>query len=195
MCPSLLGRPRKSLQIPQTCRFSQKIYKALRSTIIPALNEKLPNQYEFIFRHQVQPWHPSSVLVHEAALAVSLLAPEKFWDFSDALFEASPQFYDEPVYNESRPQTYQRLAQLAYESVGVSKEEFLKLVDVPASEVPKNGGNSLQADVKYFVKQSRQNGVHVSPTVFVNGVVDSSIESSSTTEFWLQKAEALSIAK
>lgn len=175
----------------QVCRFSAKIYKALRTEIIPALNEKYPGKFQFIFRHQIQPWHPSSTLVHEAGIAVSLIAPEKFWEFSDALFDVSTEYYDEAVYNESRIQTYKRLAELAEKSVGVKQDEFLKLVEVPPSEVPRNGGNALQADVKYFVKQSRQNGIHVSPTVVVNGVIDNSIQSSSTLEFWLEKAKAL----
>lgn len=41
---------------------------------------------QVIFRHQVQPWHPSSTLVHEAALAVGILAPHRFWEFSHVSF-------------------------------------------------------------------------------------------------------------
>ena len=38
-----------------------------------------------IFRPQVQPWHSTSTLTHEAGLAVLRAAPEKFWEFSVAV--------------------------------------------------------------------------------------------------------------
>lgn len=120
-----------------------------------------------------------------------MIAPTKFWEFSDALFEASPTYYDEPLYNETRPQTYERLAELAHKSVGIDKAKFLELVSVAPSDTPRNKGNAIAADLKYFIKVARQNGIHVSPTVVVNGVIDPSIESSSPLEFWLEKAKAL----
>jgi protein-disulfide isomerase len=42
---------------------------------------------QVIFRQQVQPWHPTSTLLHEAALAVERVDKSRFWDFSDVLFE------------------------------------------------------------------------------------------------------------
>ena len=47
-----------------------------------------------------------------------------------------------------------------------------------------NSGNSLTADVKYHIKYSRKHGVHVSPTVFVNGLEEEEISSSWTKEQW-----------
>lgn len=123
---------------------------------------------------------------------MSLLAPERFWEFSDALFEDSSSYYDTAVYNESRSETYKRLAKLAHASVGVDKEEFLKLVSVaPSASEPRNWGNAVASELKYFIKQGRQTGIHASPTVVVNGIIDSSIESSSTIDFWLEKAKSL----
>jgi hypothetical protein len=40
-----------------------------------------------IFRQQVQPWHASSTIVHEAAIAVEKVDTRKFFEFSDVLFE------------------------------------------------------------------------------------------------------------
>lgn len=177
------------IYLDYVCPYSVKIYKKLRTTIIPKINELYPNKFTFIFRHQIQPWHPSSTLVHEAAIAVSLIAPEKFWEFSDALFDHSEEYYDEPLYNESRKETYVRLAKLAQDSVGVEPEKFLELVSIPAESG--NKGNFLAPDVKYFIKQARQNGIHVSPTVVINGVTDSSIESSTELDVWVEKAKAL----
>ena len=66
---------------------------------------------------------------------------------------------------------------------------FVELVSIPAESG--NKGNLLAPDVKYFIKQARQNGIHVSPTVVINGVTDSSIESSTELDVWVEKAKAL----
>lgn len=176
------------------CPYSAIAWKRLRNEIIPTINEKFPGKVQFIFRHQIQPWHPQSTLTHEAGLAVSQLAPEKFFEFNDVLFERSPEFYDEPVYNETRPETYKRLAQLANESVGTSVEDFLKLVNVPelpAGSKPLNKGNALAVDLKYFIRQARQNSIHVSPTFVIDGITDNGLESGTAVEIWIQKIEAL----
>lgn len=34
----------------------------------------------------MQPWHASSTIVHEAAIAVEKIDNKKFFEFSDALF-------------------------------------------------------------------------------------------------------------
>lgn len=192
----ILGKGPVSIDIylDYVCRFSNILYKKLRTEIYPEVEKQFPGQFQFVFKHQIQPWHPSSTLVHEAALAVGLLAPEKFWAFSDALFAASPEYYDEPVYNESRPETYKRLAKLAHESAGVDEAKFLELLAIAPSEIPKNAANALQKDVKYFVRESRQNGIHVSPTVLINGIVDNSFESSTPTETWVKKLGDVKIA-
>jgi hypothetical protein len=46
------------------------------------IREKYSSKVQILFRQQIQPWHPSSTLVHEAGVAVLKLQPAKFWDFS-----------------------------------------------------------------------------------------------------------------
>ena len=79
----------------------------------------------FIFRHQVQPWHPSSTMCHEAALAVERVDPSKFWDYSMVLFANQTRFYDSSTATETRLDMYKRLAKLA-EDVGLKSEDVLK---------------------------------------------------------------------
>lgn len=59
------------------CPFSAKLYNTLVGTVVPQL-AKDPSgpasRLQILFRHQVQPWHPSSTLVHEAGLAVQRAA-------------------------------------------------------------------------------------------------------------------------
>ena len=111
-----------------------------------------------VFRHQVQPWHPSSTLTHESALAVlHLTAPtsgrkglsgsEAFWKYSAALFEDQKEYFDVNVVNETRNETYEKLAKLAAESgVGVEEKKVLNLLRVP-DKPDKDGGLNLGNEV------------------------------------------------
>lgn len=59
-------------------------------------------------RQQIQPWHPSSTLVHEAGVAVLQTQPDAFWRFSQELFARQQEFFDANVVNEPRNKTYIR---------------------------------------------------------------------------------------
>lgn len=54
------------------CPFSAKLSLAIDSVLVPlfAPGGKYHGKVKVIFRNQVQPWHASSTLVHEAGLAV-----------------------------------------------------------------------------------------------------------------------------
>lgn len=114
------------------------------------------------------------------------LAPGKFYDFSAKLFDQQKDYFDVNVVNEARNQTYTRLAKLA-SSVGVNEEEMmglLKISDQPGEDGSLNSGNKVTDDVKLMVKANRLTGVHVTPTVLFNGVVEGSISSSFTAQQW-----------
>lgn len=154
----------------------------LRDTLL----EKYGDKVVTIFRQQIQPWHPSSTLVHEAGLAVLRLSPNKFYDFSAALFEQQKDFFDVNVVNETRNATYKRLAKIAGQ-VGVDEEKvygLLEISDKPGEDGSLNTGNGVTNDVKLQVKANRLVGVHVSPTVVFDGVVNGEISSGWTSEQW-----------
>ncbi|GKZ33487.1 hypothetical protein AbraIFM66950_003385 [Aspergillus brasiliensis] len=85
--------------------------------------------------------------------AVLRLAPDKFWEFSAALFNHQEEFFDVSVVNETRNKTYQRLAEIAA-TVGVDQHEMLELLII--SEVIDDGrlntGNKVTNDIKLMVK-------------------------------------------
>jgi len=179
------------------CPFSAKIFKKIFDTVIPEIEKSNPGAFQFIFRHVVQPWHPSSTLVHEAGLAVARLHPDKFWVFSRALFEEQEKYFDTAVLKETREQTYAKLAELAHRTAGVDKEKFLQLLAVkPSQEHGKesNAGNDITVDLKLFIRQARQISIHVTPTVVINGIIDSSIESSTPEDKWHEKLQAIAKA-
>jgi hypothetical protein len=112
-------------------------------------------------------------LTHETGLAVLRLAPEKFWAFSSELFAVQTEFYDISVVGETRNQTYRRLAKVAAK-VGVSEDEVYNLLAIPdkvGEDGSLNKGNGVTNDLKFITKQNRLIGVHVTPTVVFDGVV------------------------
>lgn len=175
------------------CPFSSKLFLTLTNHVIPAIREKYNGDKTWksgitlIFRQQVQPWHPSSTLMHEAALAVLRLAPEKFWEFSTHLFSQQKSFFDVNVVNETRNATYKRLADLAGH-VGVDAAQVYKLLEIsdkPASDGSLNTGNQVTNDLKVVTKMNRLIGVHVTPTVVFDGVVQDT-SSGWTKEQWME---------
>ncbi|MCJ1302328.1 hypothetical protein MMC08_005131 [Hypocenomyce scalaris] len=179
------------LYLDYVCPFSAKMFATLHSSVFPLVQKKYPQKVRFIFRQQIQPWHPSSTLVHEAGAAILRLAPEKFYDFSAQLFKEQKEYFDVNVVNETRNDTYRRLAKVAGK-VGVDEGEVYGLLEVggkPDKDGALNVGNKVTDDVKLMVKANRLTGVHVTPTVLFNGVVENSISSSFTPQQWEQWLE------
>ncbi|KAL1843493.1 hypothetical protein VTJ49DRAFT_1364 [Mycothermus thermophilus] len=188
------------IYIDYVCPFSAKLFRTLTTSVIPHIRSRpsLAARTQIILRQQIQPWHPSSTLVHEAALAVQRVASSSsgnvgsnatevaniFWAFSSALFASQTAFFDESVATEPRNATYRRLAQLARESVGLDEDAVFALLKVPEGGEGKNAGNGVTADVKTIVKMARLTGVHVTPTVLLDGVVVPEIGSAWTGEQW-----------
>lgn len=163
------------LYLDYACPFSAKIFRTLRESVIPAIksNSVWAKSLTIIFRQQVQPWHPSSTLLHEVGLAVLRLSPELFWDFSAALFDEQKEYFDVSVVNETRNQTYRRLAKVAAK-VGVDGDEVYRLVEIPdkpGEDGALNAGNQVTNDLKVVTKMNRLVGIHVTPTVVYDGVV------------------------
>lgn len=173
------------------CPFSAKQFKTFVSSVAPKIraDPKLASKVQVIFRQQVQPWHPSSTLVHETALAVNRLAPGRFWQFSEALFDDQKSYFDVNVVNETRNETYRRLAKLAAQSAEVKEDEVYGLLAIPdkaGEDGSLNSGNGVTNDLKVAIKMARLVGVHVSPTVIFDGVVNSEISSSWSADQWLE---------
>jgi len=182
------------LYLDYVCPFSAKQYFTFYNEVVPLIKDKYTSPgVRVIFRQQIQPWHPSSTLTHEAGVAVLRLAPEKFWTFSKVLFEKQKEYFDVNVVHESRNQTYKRLAKLAGEATGVDEEKYYALLEVndqPAKDGSLNIGNKVTDDVKYMVKTNRLVGVHVTPTVLFDGWPEGSISSGWSKgdwEGWLEK--------
>jgi hypothetical protein len=119
------------------------------------------------------------------------IEPSKFWPYSSLLMQNQKDFFDVNVVNESRNETYKRLAKLGG-SIGVDEGQIFKMLEIsdkPAADGSLNTGNAVTDDLKVLVKMARLVGVHVSPSVIVDGVVENSISSGWTKEQWMEYLE------
>ena len=130
------------------------MFDTVYTSVSPLVKQKYSDKLQIIFRQQIQPWHPSSTLVHEAGVAVLQTGPDKFWDFSKALFDKQTEYFDVNVVNESRNRTYERLAKLAG-GVGLDEKKIYSLLEIsdkPGKDGSLNSGNKVTDDLKLQVK-------------------------------------------
>ena len=144
------------LDVDYVCPFSAKLFKTIFHTVLPKISnsQHYTNNLQIILRPQIQSWHPTSTLTTESALAILKVAPDSFWQYSAALFDKQKEYFDIPTVNETRNDTYKRLAKLAKESVGANEEELYDLLKIPekGDEGALNAGNGVTNDIKRIVK-------------------------------------------
>ncbi|KAF8231392.1 hypothetical protein L208DRAFT_1399021 [Tricholoma matsutake] len=182
------GRPDAShtldIFLDYVCPFSAKMSLTIDGVLKPLFDAggKYDGKVKAVIRLQVQPWHSSSTFTHESALAIARVSPEHFWPYSLALFKKQGDFFDLPTSTLTPLQIRANLANIAAEVIPSDRmdqfRELLKLKDSP------NGGIAVTDDLKYTVKFSRQNSIHVSPTVLWDGLVASEISSSWGEKEW-----------
>ncbi|KAJ3480586.1 hypothetical protein NLI96_g8240 [Meripilus lineatus] len=172
------------------CPYSAKLARHIDAVLVPLLGTggKYDGKVKVIFRNQVQPWHASSTLVHEAGLAVARVAPDKFWPFSLALFNAQDDYYDIPTSDLTPKQIRAKLAELAGSVIGADKSNAV--LDLLTNKTSPNGGVDVTDDLKYTIKFSRQNGIHVSPTVLWDGLIAPDASSSWAEKEWTEFLQA-----
>lgn len=176
-----------NLYLDYNCVFSAKLYKKFHEDVIPSLNAKHPDKFQFVFVNVIQPWHPPSSLIHEFAFQFAKLLRENniadsnklFWQFSKVIFDNKENVWDSNTADLTRNQSYDKFYDFisAKLTLPFSKEQLLQGLQIK-SQPPANNGNEATNDIKYFTKYLRGVGVHVTPTVSVDGIVVPTVESS-----------------
>jgi hypothetical protein len=77
---------------------------------------------------------------------------------------------------------YKNLAAAAQAASGVDAAAVLEQVKFLGTSP--NSGNAVTQLVKWYTKHGRKNGIHVTPTVLVNGIEEPSISSGWTQAQW-----------
>ncbi|KAN0126747.1 hypothetical protein V8E52_000387 [Russula decolorans] len=172
------------------CPFSRKLSVTIDQIVKPWIDSggRYEGKIKIIFRNQVQPWHGASTFTHEAGLAAARVSPDKFWPFSLRLLQRQEEYYDIPASTLTAIQIREKLASLYAES-GVSGDQIEVFKDLLRNKSTPNGGVSVTDELKYTIKFSRQNGVHVSPSVLWDGLFASEISSSWGETEWAKFLE------
>lgn len=182
------------IYLDYTCPFSAKFFINWYENLYPKLKTDFDSKVQVVFHNYVQVWHPTSNLVHEAGLVVAQLDPESFLDVSYHLFKNITQFYDTATADLTRNQIYEKIfdSVIAATKPKYTREQFLEKLTINTKVAEdSNSGNAASNDLKVFTRIGRQNGVHVTPTVFFNGFRDTSIESSTPISVIEEKIKAL----
>lgn len=182
-----------NLYLDYNCPYSAKFFLSLEKSI-PEVQKQLPDLFQFVFVNVVQPWHPQSVLLNEYSVVVAQLlrerAPEHsnqlFWQVSHELFANKEKFFDTVSANIGRNDFYKAVNDVVFENVKlpISKDDVFNKLEIKVSDLSNahNEGNDATADLKYFTRYLRGVGIHITPTISVNGIKVDLVSSSSTTE-------------
>lgn len=153
-----------------TCPYSARAFGKLREFLALAG----PGRVTVKIRLQSQPWHMFSGVITRATLAASTTpgGKEAAWAVMAAVF-ADREGY-EFTHHASGPnmlETPQGILRRIEAATGLDLQAAFDLPD-------------LDREIKWHCKYARQNGIHVSPSFMVNGLIAANLGSGNTVEDW-----------
>ena len=159
-----------------TCPFSAKALGKLDETLQLAGADNVRLK---IWLHS-QPWHLFSGVITRCALAASTLGEGKGAARKVLAGVAAHRDKFEPADHCSGP-----LLALSPADVIARVEEYSGLKLAEAYALPK-----LDQEVKRHTKYARQNGIHVSPTFMIDGLVQNDMSSGDAVSAWVSRLSA-----
>jgi protein-disulfide isomerase len=173
--PLVWGHGPKLLEVflEPTCPFSARAFGKLDALLAAAGEHRLTLKIRLLS----QPWHAFSPIVTRAVLAASTTPGGKAAARAvlAAVFAHRERF--DLVDHASGPNLDRTPRQLLAEIEALSGVA----VATPFERV------SLQTELKWQARYARQNGVHVTPTFMVDGLVVPDMGSGETVERWLER--------
>lgn len=159
-----------------TCPFSVKAFNKLDALLQKAGEDKITIK----IRLQSQPWHMFSGVVIRAILAASTLPEGK--EAAKKVMKAVGEHREEFEFTDhcAGPNMDATPAQILKRI-----EDYSGLSLAAAFAIP-----ALQTDIKWHSKYARQNGIHVSPTFMVNGLIMPGMSSGDSVEEWIANLPA-----
>ena len=209
-------RPKNNIEIDcfldLVCPFSAKMFRTLYDDVVPGINNSTAQNNNIAnvtikIHHVIQPWHPQSTMVHEAAFAVKKVLPGLYLGFIRNVYKKfmnQNKFTDDDTWNKTRIEIYNDLLDCLPSWLEEEYTQNVKELLYPSSSttIPEssredgrpppgnnnnnngNGGNGITQELKWACKYHRSRGVHVTPTVFANGIEATQISSSWKAEDW-----------
>lgn len=156
-----------------TCPFSVKAFNKLSAFLELAGEENVTVK----IRLQSQPWHMYSGVIVRCILAASTLPDSK--TAAHKVMQAVADHREEFEFTDhcSGPNM-----QATPEEIIARIERYSGVEVTQAFARPE-----LQTEIKWHCKYARQNGIHVSPTFMVNGLVQADLGSGDDVEVWAKR--------
>ncbi|HKY85464.1 MAG TPA: thioredoxin [Pseudorhodoplanes sp.] len=159
-----------------TCPFSAKVFAKLDETLAAVG----PDNVSIKIRLHAQPWHLFSGVIVRCVIAASTLqtGKEAAKKVLAAVMARRGEF--EPAAHCSGPVMKDTPADII---ARIEKYSGLSLAE--AFVLPK-----LDHEMKWHAKYARQNGIHVSPTFMIDGVVQPDMSSGDSVSDWVSRLSA-----
>ena len=156
-----------------TCPYSVKAFGKIKELLAAAGEDKITVKV----RLQSQPWHLYSGVIVRAILAASTLdnGRDAAWRVMEAVAAHREEFeFDRHCTGPNRT------PRQTISSRGSS--------DTAASRWPRHSTfPNLDKAIKWHCRYARQNGVHVSPTFMIDGLVQPDLSSGDAVSVWAQR--------
>ncbi|MEG3350381.1 thioredoxin [Novacetimonas sp. GS1] len=159
--------------VEPTCPFSVRALGKLDALLRQVGEERITVRILF----QSQPWHMFSGVIVRAILAASTLkgGKETARRVMDAVGAHREEFeFTNHCAGPNMDATPNDILRRMEQYSGVALEEAFALPD-------------LQSAIKWHCKYARQNGIHVSPTFMVDGLIDPAISSGDSVDAWIER--------
>lgn len=156
-----------------TCPFSNKAFGKIKDLLSAAGEDRITVRV----RLQSQPWHLYSGVVVRAILAASTLenGRDAAWRVMEAVAAYRDDFeFDKHCTGANRTATpndiIERIERLSGVKLGAA-------FDIP----------DLDKAIKMHCRYARQNGIHVSPTFMIDGLVQTDMSSGDAVSVWVER--------
>jgi protein-disulfide isomerase len=160
-----------------TCPYSVKAFNKLDALLERAGEDKVTIK----IRLQSQPWHMYSGVLVRCILAASTLAGGK--ETAKKVMAAIAAHREEFEFarhagGANMDVTPNQLIERLENYSGIQLKDAFSIPD-------------LDREIKWHSKYARQNGIHVSPTFMINGLVQADMSSGDEVEVWVKKIAAI----
>jgi hypothetical protein len=156
-----------------TCPYSVRAYGKIDETLATAGEDRITLK----IRLQSQPWHMYSGVVTRCVIAASTLPEGKAAArrVLAAVAEHRAEFeFDKHAYGPNMDATPREIIARLEAYSGVQLAEAFAIPD-------------LDREIKWHCKYARQNGIHVSPTFMIDGLVQTDMSSGDPVSAWVAK--------
>lgn len=159
--------------LESTCPFSKRAFGKIDQTLALAGSDKI----NIKIRLQSQPWHMYSGVIVRAILGASTLPEGKSAarTVMAAVFDHIDEFEFES--HAGGPNMH-----ATPNDIIARMEKYSGVKLASAFAIP-----DLDREVKWHCKYARQNGIHVSPTFMIDGIVHGDIGSGDPVESWVER--------